>query len=250
MGPVDVVVAATAELEVEVARVVVARVVVELSGTQTRFRQPQRVLSHTWLTFRQSESCVQGKRSAGTKVEVEAGRRDDAGVSLGVMTGVEVITMEEEVLEGVAVEISLVEASLVLGVALDDTEVESEGVGVVLSMGVEINVLDSSLEELIGVDSEDDGVEAEGVDDTEEGVSGVELSDLEVVMVKNDEGVENDEGEGLSSVELQLAGVVETPKDDVLHFLLASAEERRARTPTSRDDDTIVTSKIGLGTKE
>ncbi|CAG9981339.1 unnamed protein product [Clonostachys byssicola] len=243
MGPVDVVVAAGAELEVEVARVDV-----EDTGTQTRFRHPQRTLSHTWLTFKQSESAVQGNRSAGTKVEVEAGRRDDAGRSLGV--GVGVITIEEELVEGVLVETSLVEISLELGVALDDTEVESDGVGVVLSMGVEIKVLDSSLEELIGVESDDEGVEGEGVDDAEvEGVPGVVgVSVLEVMIVKNDEGVDDgDEGEGLNTVELpvQLAGVVETPRDEVLHFLLASAVcERRVRTPTSKNDDTIVTSKM------
>jgi|UniRef100_A0A8H7N1D3 hypothetical protein len=221
MGPVDVVVAAGAELEVEVARVDV-----EDTGTQTRFRHPQRTLSHTWLTFKQSESAVQGNRSAGTKVEVEAGRRDDWGRSLGVMIGVEVISIEEELLEGVLVEISLVETSLELGDALDDTEVESEGVGVVLSMGVEMKVLDSSLEELTGVDSDEEGVEEEGVDDAEvEGVEGVVgVSVLEVMIVKNDEGVDDgDEGEGLNSVELQLAGVVEISRDDeVLHFLLAS----------------------------
>ncbi|CAG9956490.1 unnamed protein product [Clonostachys rosea f. rosea IK726] len=221
MGPVDVVVAAGAELEVEVARVEV-----EDTGTQTRFRHPQRTLSHTWLTFKQSESAVQGNRSAGTKVEVEAGRRDDWGRSLGVMIGVEVISIEEELLEGVLVEISLVETSLELGDALDDTEVESEGVGVVLSMGVEMKVLDSSLEELTGVDSDEEGVEEEGVDDAEvEGVEGVVgVSVLEVMIVKNDEGVDDgDEGEGLNSVELQLAGVVEISRDDeVLHFLLAS----------------------------
>ncbi|CAI6092615.1 unnamed protein product [Clonostachys chloroleuca] len=246
MGPVDVVVAAGAELEVEVARADV-----EDTGTQTRFRHPQRTLSHTWLTFKQSASAVQGNRSAGTKVEVEAGRRDDCGRSLGVMIGVEVISIEEELLEGVLVETtSPVEISLELGVALDDTEVEPEGVGVVLSMGVEIKVLDSSLEELTGVESDDDGVEEEGVDDAEvEGVPGVVgVSVLEVMIVKNDEGVDDgDEGEGLNSVELQLAGVVEAPRDDeVLHFLLASAvwDERRARTPTSRNDDIIVTSKM------
>lgn len=221
MGPVDVVVAAGAELEVEVARVDV-----EDTGTQTRFRHPQRTLSHTWLTFKQSESAVQGNRSAGTKVEVEAGRRDDWGRSLGVMIGVEVISIEEELLEGVLVEISLVETSLELGDALDDTEVESEGVGVVLSMGVEMKVLDSSLEELTGVDSDEEAVEEEGVDDAEvEGVEGVVgVSVLEVMIVKNDEGVDDgDEGEGLNSVELQLAGVVEISRDDeVLHFLLAS----------------------------
>ncbi|CAH0025098.1 unnamed protein product [Clonostachys rhizophaga] len=222
MGPVDVVIAAGAELEVGVARVDV-----EDTGTQTRFRHPHRTLSHTWLMFKQSASAVQGNRSAGTKVEVEAGRRDDCGRSLGVMIGVEVISIEEELLEGVLVETSLVEISLELGVALDDTEVESEGVGVVLSTGVEIKVLDSSVEELTGVESDDDGVEEEGVNNAEvEGVPGVVgVSVLEVMIVKNDEGVDDgDEGEGLNSVELQLAGVVETPKDDeVLHFLLASA---------------------------
>ncbi|CAH0057413.1 unnamed protein product [Clonostachys solani] len=245
-GTVDVVVAAGAELEVEVARVDV-----EVIGTQTRFRHPQRTLSHTWFTFKQSESAVQGNRSAGTKVEVdEAGRRDDAGMSLGVMIGVEVISIEEELLEGVLVETSLVETSLELGDALDDTEVESEGVGVVLSTGVELKVLGSSLEELIGVESDDDGVKEEGVDDSGvEDVPGVVgVSVLEVVIVKNDEGDDGDEGEGLNAVELpvQLAGVVEPPSDEVLHFLLASVvcDERRARTPTSRNDDTIVTGKL------
>lgn len=141
---------------VVVVVVVEEEVVLLVMTAQKKLRQPQRYSSQTWLTRKQSESSVQGKRSAGYQVEVEVVDVEEVGVTKGVVMGVVVGVLMGvvDVVDGVVVgvDVGVVDVSVGASVGVPVGVVDEVGVSTGVSAVDELGVSSGVLVELKEVD--------------------------------------------------------------------------------------------------